>query len=357
MNPKYHFMPDVNTGCLSDEDTKKYISRAATAIIAFEVISYFAARLIATIVVTIVNGIAPDLINSVDFIAIADNMIGIVAIYVIATPAFLMTISPLPKVAPFKEKLSAGAFVGGLCVCFFAMMLGNSFSSYIIAFISGIGGSDLTNPVEEMIGQANSMWIDIVFVAILVPILEELFFRKLLCDRLLPLGEGYAILLSAAIFGLSHGNFFQFFYAFLVGLVFGLIYVKTGKLIYTIIYHCIINFLSGVLGVWLESRIDYEQIEKIIASLDAENPTPEQMIPIIEQLLPLALLNCVIVGLAVAGAIIFIKAIKKKKISLESGILPPPKKGRVANVMCTVGTAALVTVYVIFFVISIIPQS
>ena len=146
MNSKYRFIPDVNTGFLSDDDTKKYISRAACAILALEVVSYAAARLIAAIIVTIVNVFAPELMNSADFLAIADNSLSILAIYAIATPTFLLIISPLPKISPFKEKLSAGAFIGGLCVCFFAMMLGNSLSSYVVTFIRSLGGTDSFTP-------------------------------------------------------------------------------------------------------------------------------------------------------------------------------------------------------------------
>ena len=347
-------MPDVNTGFLSDEDTKKYISRVATSVVALEVVAYVAATVLAAILVAIVNLFAPEVMSSADFVAIANNLLNVLAIYCVALPILLMILSPLPKITPYKEKLGGKAWFGGLCVSFFAMMLGSSLSNSVIIFIQNLSGMTLTNPVSEMVGQS-SIWIDIVFIAILVPILEEILFRKIICDRLLPLGEGYAIVLSAAIFGLSHGNFFQFFYAFFVGLVFGLIYVKTGKLIYTVLYHCILNFSGSVVVTLLSSNIDYEQINEMLPAIESGSATPEQLQPLIQQLLPLALFEALIIGLSITGAVLLLRETKKKSIRLESGILPPPKKGRVANVMCTVGTAALITVYVILFVLSIMP--
>ena len=323
--------------------------------LALEVIAYVAATILASILISAVNMFMPDILGNADFVSIANNMLNILAIYCVALPVFIIMIAPLPKVTPYKEKLGVGAWIGGLCISFFAMMFGSSFSNSVIMFIENASGWTLTNPVSEMVGKS-SVWIDIVFIAILVPILEELLFRKLLCDRLLPLGEGYAILLSAVIFGLSHGNFFQFFYAFFVGLVFGLIYVKTGKLIYTILYHCILNFSGSVVVGVLSANIDYDEVNAMIYALEDGSATPEQMLPVIQQLLPLALFEAVIMGLAIAGAVLLIKETKKKRIRLESGILPPPKKSRVANVMCTVGTAALVTVYVVLFVLSIMPK-
>lgn len=355
MNQKYRFMPDVNTGFLSDEDTKKYISRVATAMVALEAAAYVSASLLASVLVSFVNIFVPEALSSPDFVAIANNMLTLVAIYCVALPILLAILSPLPKVTPYREKLGGKAFFGGLCVSFFAMMLGSSLSNSVILFIENLSGQTLTNPVSEMVGQS-SIWIDIVFIAILVPILEEILFRKILCDRLLPLGEGYAIVLSAAIFGFSHGNFFQFFYAFFVGLVFGLIYVKTGKLIYTVLYHSILNFSGSVVVTLLSENIDYDMINEMLPALEDGSATPEQLLPLVEQLLPLALFEAAIMGLAITGAVLLLKETKKKRIRLESGILPPPKKGRVANVMCTVGTAALVTVYVILFVLSIMPE-
>ena len=43
-------------------------------------------------------------------------------------------------------------------------------------------------------------------------------------------------------------NLFQFFYAFLLGLMFGYVYTRTSKLRYSTAMHMIINFNGGVLA-------------------------------------------------------------------------------------------------------------
>ena len=45
------------------------------------------------------------------------------------------------------------------------------------------------------------------------------------------------MLFSGLMFGLFHGNLNQFVYAFVLGLCFGFIYVKTGNIRYTIGLH------------------------------------------------------------------------------------------------------------------------
>lgn len=354
MTSKYRFIPDVNTGFLSDDDTKKYISRLAISFFALEMLAYASAKLFAFALSAVISMFAPHLLNSADFLSIANNLLNIITIYCVGLPAFCAISSPLPKVNPYREKLGFGAWMGGLCVCVFAMTLGNSLSNSVIIFVEQLLGSSLTNPLSQMLGQS-SIWIDVVFVAIIVPVLEELLFRKLLCDRLLPLGEGYAIILSGVIFGLSHGNLFQFFYAFFVGAIFALVYVKTGKIIYTILYHVFLNFTGGVVVTLVTQNIDYEGLNSILYDIEAGTATPEQIAPYLQQMMPLLIYELVMGVLAIVGAVLVFRAIKRKTVKLEAGILPPPKKHRVSNIMCTVGTAALVTAYVFFFVLSVLP--
>ena len=356
MSSKYRFIPDRNTGYLTDEDAKKYISRLAFSMFTLEIASFAFSMLVASLVGAMINMFAPSLMDSADFVAIANNAISIAAIYCVGLPLMCLVSSPLPRVKPYREKLGLGKWLGGLCVCAFAMTFGSSASNVVITFIEQISGSTLYNPVDNMVGQS-SIWIDVVFVAIIVPVLEELLFRKILCDRLLPLGEGYAVLLSATIFGLSHGNFFQFFYAFAVGVVFGLIYVKTGRVIYTMLYHAILNFSGGVVVTLVTEGIDFEGLNDLLYDIEAGTATTEQMIPYVEQLMPLLIYELVLGALSLVGLVLIIRAFKKKEIRFEAGILPPPKKRRIMNILCTVGTATLITAYTFFFVLSMLPQN
>ena len=80
-------------------------------------------------------------------------------------------------------------------------------------------------------------------------------FRKLLIDRLLPYSEFFAILTGGLLFGLVHGNFYQFFYATMVGLLFSFIYVRTGRIGYTILMHIIINFTGSIVAPFIGEHL------------------------------------------------------------------------------------------------------
>lgn len=130
-----------------------------------------------------------------------------------------------------------------------------------------LSDGEATNRVADLAMQTN-IW-NVVFLVILGPIFEEWMFRKQLIDHTRKYGEKTAILLSGLAFGLFHMNLFQFFYAFLLGVMFGYIYMRTSKLRYSTAMHMIINFNGGVLAPWILTRVDLDQLDKV--SQAAEN--------------------------------------------------------------------------------------
>lgn len=105
--------------------------------------------------------------------------------------------------------------------------------------------------------------IQIVTVMFIAPIGEELVFRgltmKLLFATLDDLPEGKkkwrkktAIIISALLFGLYHGNLVQFCYAFPIGIILGFIVFQTGQLTFSMLLHMAINtsayFMPAVAG-------------------------------------------------------------------------------------------------------------
>ncbi len=108
-----------------------------------------------------------------------------------------------------------------------------------------------TNMTEE-IYTGQSAWIIILAVGLVAPVSEELAFRGLVFHRLQDwMRPGLAVILSALLFGLYHGNVTQGIYAFLLGALFAVIYYRTGTLWTTILAHITANLWSLVgIGVW-----------------------------------------------------------------------------------------------------------
>jgi membrane protease YdiL (CAAX protease family) len=225
----------------------------------------------------------------------------------------------------------------------------------LVSIIQRLSGKEITNPLAETFSIGN-LAVDAIFIGILFPILEELLFRKILCQRLLPIGEKKAVIISAAVFGLIHGNLYQFAYAFLIGLVLGYVYVKTGRLIYPIICHCAINLYAGVFSSYVVSKVRIEEIYEIMMSENAMSD-PEallgQLAPYASDLTVYLIYTYLLLGLSIAGFAVLLVSVIKKKITFEQGILPTPKKGRISNFFLTGGVAAAIGFLAFQFVFSI----
>lgn len=84
--------------------------------------------------------------------------------------------------------------------------------------------------------------------ALVGPVVEEVVFRGLIFTRLQRAMPGWAaVALSAAIFGLCHGEFLWFCYAYLLGVIFALLAKATGSILPGMLMHVVFNTTNEVL--------------------------------------------------------------------------------------------------------------
>lgn len=88
-----------------------------------------------------------------------------------------------------------------------------------------------------------------IFLAIVPAIFEELLFRKALITASRKFGTIFAVVFSALLFGFIHMNLGQFIFAFLIGLVFGWIYVRTDNIKIPMILHLINNGFACLITI------------------------------------------------------------------------------------------------------------
>jgi membrane protease YdiL (CAAX protease family) len=159
-----------------------------------------------------------------------------------------LILRPLPTAAPVNRGVTPKR-MGKLILEAIGLMYGAELlTTGLIRFITWSTGRETGNLLESVTEDmsAGLMFLSMVLVA---PICEELIFRRILFRRLLPMGENFAILMSALAFSLFHCNLFQAVYAFALGVLFGCVIVKTGRLRYTVALHMILNFLGSVVVV------------------------------------------------------------------------------------------------------------
>ncbi len=238
-----------------------------------------------------------------------------------------------------RKKLGFLTFLGLVAICFTLTYLGSILGTVINSIIGVITGEPPVNDMQELT-TSTPLWANLLFVGILAPVLEEIFFRKLVIDRLLRYGELPAVLISGLAFGLIHGNFYQFFYASLMGFVFGYIYIRTGRLRYTVALHMIINLVGGVFTSEIIKRVDLDAL--LAGTLKIG---PENILPILLFFLYSAFIGACFHGAVVATIFLV------RKIRFGKPTIPVDKKTLLRIIFLNAGVWAFLAVVVLLFLL------
>ena len=250
-------------------------------------------------------------------------------LYLVAIPCGLLLLKRLPAATPDDHPIGTRNFFLFIPICFFLMYTGSILGTLLSLLFSG---GTAQNALEQYLSDNNPLRV--LVIVILAPVLEEYVCRKQIIDRTAQYGEKLAVFLSALVFGLLHGNLFQFFYAFALGWVFGYIYIRTGRVRYTIILHSIVNFAGSVVAPWILSTVDVDAI----ANLDPALP-PEEMLAFYQSILPELLLLLgyllILLGLFVTGMIFLI--LRSNRLIWKESAAQLPADGSVKTVYGNVG--------------------
>lgn len=270
-------------------------------------------------------------------------LVSMLPTYAIAFPLTSLLIRQVPGVQMKKHNMKPTQLLGAFAISYALMYLSNLAGQFFTNIIGIIKGSPVDDAIADLVSELNPLTAFFVMV-LLAPALEEWIFRKLLVDRTIRYGEGTAIFLSGLMFGLFHGNLNQFVYTFLVGAFWAFIYVKTGRLRYTIYLHMALNFMGSVGSLFFLDAI---------STLEGGSSAMNGFHFLLGMLLPLAIVIpylIVVFGLVISGIVLLVT--NWKRFRLIPAELFIPKEKRFSVIFLNVG----MILYVLFWIIQIILQ-
>ena len=265
-------------------------------------------------------------------------------IYLIAVPIGLLLLRKVPAKSLEKHDMKPSRYFVTATICIFMMYAGNILGTIITVLLQLLPGISARNPILSY-ATDSAILPKVLFIVILAPVIEEYIFRKQLIDRMHIYGEKLAVITSALMFGLFHGNLSQLFYAFALGLVFGYVYLKTGKLRYSIGLHMLINLIGGVIGpLFLEEIAALDTMETFdLAALE----------PIMPGLIGFGVYVLLLIGLAITGLVLL--CINKRRVSFASTEMELPTRSLFKTVYMNVGMILLVISCMALIVASTMP--
>ena len=325
-DPSFYLPPEQNPAYKRQE--RRNLSRIGWALSGYLAL----VNLVAMTIYSVCNAFFPEAANHALF-PFAQQ---IVPPYLLGFPLFALLLTGMPKKKPERKKLGFDGWITFLAVSFFLMLAGNYIAGGLMTVMEEIRGTEITNAIDQQITQSSPL-SNLILIVIIAPIAEELMCRKLIIDRLLPYSEALAVLTGGIFFGLLHGNFYQFFYAVFLGLLFSYVYVKTGNILHTILMHMIINFTGSIIT---------DFINKMTSDL-ASAPTSINPWEIVGSVYSMAMLT-----LAVCGGILFFRKIKERDLKKTGERwLTHPTQLRLA--WCNSGTITFCVLCLLMFISSL----
>ena len=164
--------------------------------------------------------------------------------YGIALPVSLLAFRTIKSQKIEVQKMSLKELKKYMLFMFPVGFLFEGISSFLASVLTQ---GEATNIVSSAMFNSD-IWV-VLTVVLIAPIAEEYVFRKILIDRLHIYGTRNAVIFSSICFGLFHMNLYQLLYALATGLILGTVYVKTGKLRYSIIMHMFFNIFGTMIPV------------------------------------------------------------------------------------------------------------
>ena len=122
-------------------------------------------------------------------------------------------------------------------------------ANYITVFLRAFGeGFGIYSDYSALEDPSSTLDIIMIFIgtSLIPPLVEEFALRGVLLQSLRKYGNLFAIVTSAFVFGVFHGNAVQMPFAFLCGLVIGYAVVATESLWTGVIIHGLMNGMSAV---------------------------------------------------------------------------------------------------------------
>lgn len=151
------------------------------------------------------------------------------------------------KAPPF---LSAAVVMLGMGVCIISNIATNIFGS---VYYSVFNEETVSNNIEYGDGTF-SFIISVFCIGIMPALIEEFAFRGVILGSLRKhVGDGSAVLISAAMFSLLHGNLVQIPFSFGMGIILAFATIYTSSIIPAMVIHFINNTFAVVLTFMIKS--------------------------------------------------------------------------------------------------------
>ena len=245
-----------------------------------------------------------------------------------------------------RPQMNAGWIIKNMVITWGLSLLMSIITNIILQLLKNLlhlNFSDISFDFGDGVG---GFIVSFVSLCIFAPIFEEIIFRSAVYRHTEIMGQSFAVVFSAIVFALMHGNLEQLPYTFVMGLGFAYLFAKTRSLLIPMLLH----FLTNTTTVIFTSIIGTTDTDELSTLLSNRN---------FAAVIPTVLYSLIIYGIIIAaivlGIIELVRAIRRRE-RLMGSIFPISGAKKTAVFLTAPVTIITLILLVLFLTLTTINQ-
>lgn len=245
-----------------------------------------------------------------------------------------------------RPQMNAGWIIKYMIITWGLSLLMSIITNIILQLLKSLlhlNFSDISFDFGDGIG---GFIVSFVSLSIFAPIFEEIIFRSAVYRHTEIMGQSFAVVFSAIVFALMHGNLEQLPYTFVMGLGFAYLFAKTRSLLIPMLLHFLTN-TTTVIFTSIIGTTDTDELSTLLSNRD------------FAAVIPTVLYSLVIYGIIIAaivlGIIELVRTIRRRE-RLMGSIFPISGAKKTAVFLTAPVTIITLILLVLFLTLTTINQ-
>ena len=245
-----------------------------------------------------------------------------------------------------RPQMNAGWIIKNMVITWGLSLLMSMVTNIILQILKSLLHLNFTDISFDFGDGIGGFIVSFVSLSIFAPIFEEIIFRSAVYRHTEIMGQSFAVVFSAIVFALMHGNLEQLPYTFVMGLGFAYLFAKTRSLLIPMLLH----FLTNTTTVIFTSIIGTTDTDELSTLLSNRN---------FAAVIPTVLYSLIIYGIIIAaivlGIIELVRAIRRRE-RLMGSIFPISGAKKTAVFLTAPVTIITLILLVLFLTLTTINQ-
>ena len=245
-----------------------------------------------------------------------------------------------------RPQMNAGWIIKYMVITWGLSLLMSIITNIILQLLKSLLHLNFTDISFDFGDGIGGFIVSFVSLSIFAPIFEEIIFRSAVYRHTEIMGQSFAVVFSAIVFALMHGNLEQLPYTFVMGLGFAYLFAKTRSLLIPMLLH----FLTNTTTVIFTSIIGTTDTDELSTLLSNRN---------FAAVIPTVLYSLIIYGIIIAaivlGIIELVRAIRRRE-RLMGSIFPISGAKKTAVFLTAPVTIITLILLVLFLTLTTINQ-